>query len=58
MVRKGLHIDTTGKQEISLKKIFGWISMVEFVLYVLLFVIQGHSTWENIIKSLTMQTDQ
>ena len=45
------------KQEISLKKIFGCISIVKFVLglYVLLFVTQGHPTWESIIDTVTIQ---
>ena len=42
------------KQEISLKKIFGYISIVEFVLYVLIFVVQCHPTWETISNTLTM----
>ena len=45
-------------KKISLKKIFGCILIEEFVfvLYVLLFVTQGHPTWESIIDTVTMQT--
>ena len=32
------------------------MSIVEFVLYVLLFLTQGHPTWESIVDTLTMQT--
>ena len=35
--------------------IFGCISIVEFVLYVLRFVTQGHPTWESIVNFLTIQ---
>ena len=45
------------EQEISLKKIFSCISIVEFVFYVLLFVTQSLPTWENKAKTLAMQTD-
>ena len=38
------------------KKIFGCISTVDFLgLYVLLFVTQGHPTWDSIIDTVTMQ---
>ena len=45
---------------ISLKKIFSWISIEEFVLclYILFIVTQGHPTWEGIIDIVTMQTVQ
>ena len=42
----------------SLKNIFGCISIVEFVLYVLLFVTEGHPTWECIVDTLIIQTVQ
>ena len=46
------------KKEISLIKILGCISIMAFFLnlYVLLFVTQGHPTWESIIDTVIMQT--
>ena len=35
---------------------FECISIVEFVLYLLLFLTQGHPTWESIVDTLTMKT--
>ena len=40
----------------SLTKIFSCISIMDFVLYVLLIVAQGHSTWENKVNTLTIKT--
>ena len=38
----------------TFKRVFGCITIVEFVLYVL-FATQGHLAWESIVNTLTMQ---
>ena len=57
MVGNTVHIQPENKQEISLKKdIPLHFSCGILGLYVLLFVTQGHPTWDSIINTVTMKT--